>query len=341
MWTRKALKAKAKASLKMNYWKTVLVALLLMAIGGGGASAAGSAGGSTAERVSSQNTTTYELNETTDYEDLDELIGELEETQTPSDDLDDPDELPAPIADMLEQEQGHETSNTLSPAVIGTLIIAFLVLLLVVIAVAMTISAFVLNPLEMGAKRFFALNLNQRAEMKEVVWAFDHNYREVVKTLFWRDIYTLLWGLLLIIPGFVKAYEYRMIPYLLADDPTMTKERAFAESKRMMQGNKWRAFVLDLSFIGWELLSVLTLGILAIFYVAPYIDMTNAALYEALRYGDGQPEDPSYTYDEPTTLTPASQVPVPPFAEADAPVPVWNDALEAADGFDTPTLPEA
>lgn len=53
-----------------------------------------------------------------------------------------------------------------------------------------------------------------------------------------------------------------MIPYLLADNPQMTKEQAFAESKRMMQGQKWKAFVLDLSFIGWYILSGLTLEFL-------------------------------------------------------------------------------
>lgn len=87
-----------------------------------------------------------------------------------------------------------------------------------------------------------------------------------------------------IIPGIVKSYEYQMIPYLLADNPQMTKEEAFAESKRMMQGQKWNAFVLDLSFIGWDILSGMTMGILGIFYVQPYKDGTHAALYEALRY---------------------------------------------------------
>ena len=76
-----------------------------------------------------------------------------------------------------------------------------------------------------------------------------------------------------------------MIPYLLAENPQMTKEQAFAESKQMMQGQKWRAFVLDLSFIGWDILSGMTLGILGIFYVQPYIEATHAALYERLRYG--------------------------------------------------------
>ena len=104
--------------------------------------------------------------------------------------------------------------------------------------------------------------------------------------MFFRDLYTVLWTLLLIIPGIVKSYEYQMIPYLLAENPQMTKEQAFAESKRMMTGQKWRAFVLDLSFIGWNILSALTLGILGIFYVQPYMDATHAALYETHRYGN-------------------------------------------------------
>ena len=52
-----------------------------------------------------------------------------------------------------------------------------------------------------------------------------------------------------------------------------------------MNGNKWKAFVLDLSFIGWKLLSLLTCGVLDIFFVTPYIASTDAALYEAIKYG--------------------------------------------------------
>ena len=92
-------------------------------------------------------------------------------------------------------------------------------------------------------------------------------------------------SLLCIIPGIVKGYEYRMIPYLLADHPEMTKDEAFAASKEMMMGQKWNAFVLDLSFIGWDILSSMTFGILDIFYVMPYKMSTNAALYEAIKYG--------------------------------------------------------
>ena len=84
-------------------------------------------------------------------------------------------------------------------------------------------------------------------------------------------------------PGIIKAYEYRMIPYILAENPDIDTKEAFARSKEMMTGNKWDAFVLDLSFLGWILLSVCTCGILAIFWVNPYMYMTDAELYVALK----------------------------------------------------------
>lgn len=86
-----------------------------------------------------------------------------------------------------------------------------------------------------------------------------------------------------VIPGIVKAYEYRMIPYILAENPQMSYKDAFAESKRMMTGNKWKAFVLDWSFILWDILAIFTCGILMIFYVRPYQELTNAEFYHALK----------------------------------------------------------
>ena len=90
-----------------------------------------------------------------------------------------------------------------------------------------------------------------------------------------------------------------MIPYILAENPGITRKEAFAHSKMLMKGNKWNAFVLDLSFIGWFILSGFTCGILAIFYVGPYYNATCAALYDVLEHGnrmagmDQPPVDPT------------------------------------------------
>ena len=74
---------------------------------------------------------------------------------------------------------------------------------------------------------------------------------------FLQGLYIALWSLLLVIPGIVKIYSYAMTPYIMAEHPSLTANEAITESRRIMDGNKWRLFCLDFSFIGWELLCVL------------------------------------------------------------------------------------
>lgn len=74
---------------------------------------------------------------------------------------------------------------------------------------------------------------------------------------FLQGLYVALWSLLLLIPGVVKAYSYAMTPYIMAEHPGLTANEAITESRRIMDGNKWRLFCLDLSFLGWELLCTL------------------------------------------------------------------------------------
>ena len=93
---------------------------------------------------------------------------------------------------------------------------------------------------------------------------------------------TSLWSLLLIVPGIIKGIEYSMSFYILADNPDWSASDARNESIRIMQGNKWRYFCLQMIFIVWILLSVLTLGILCI-WLAPYMYAANAAFYEEVK----------------------------------------------------------
>ncbi|MFR3783818.1 MAG: DUF975 family protein [Clostridia bacterium] len=82
----------------------------------------------------------------------------------------------------------------------------------------------------------------------------------------------------------MKSYEYTMIPYILAENPKIQRKKAFKLSKKMMKGgNKWKTFILDLSFLGWELLSIFTFGLLNIFYINPYKVATTVELYEVLK----------------------------------------------------------
>ena len=146
---------------------------------------------------------------------------------------------------------------------------------------------FVGNVLEVGGKRFFILNQRERASVGTVMDGFKSgHYGNIVLTMFLRDIFIFLWALLLIVPGIIKAYEYRMIPYI----PGMNYKEAFAISKRMMTGQKLETFLMDFSFIGWYLLSGITCGLVGIFYVTPYVEASFAELYSfnrAKAYAEG------------------------------------------------------
>ena len=95
---------------------------------------------------------------------------------------------------------------------------------------------------------------------------------------FLRGLYTFLWMLLLVIPGIIAAFNYAMVPYVLAENPELTASEALARSKALMRGNRWRLFCLGFSFIGWGLLAGLTLGIGNLFLV-PYQQAATAAFY--------------------------------------------------------------
>ena len=136
-------------------------------------------------------------------------------------------------------------------------------------------------------KRFFTFeNLYSVPGPGKLLSVFrSGNYGNIVKTMFLRDLYLVLWTLLFIIPGVVKSYEYKMIPYLLAEYPDMSTKEVFAKSREMMDGQKMDTFILDLSFIPWSVLSAITAGIVGLFYVSPYKDATYAELYDTLAAG--------------------------------------------------------
>ena len=168
----------------------------------------------------------------------------------------------------------------------ATLIAAF-ALIISVIAVAMVISIvvkiFVWNPLVVGAQKMFLNCKTDSAEYGDLVFGFKNSYGNIAKTMFLKDLFISLWSLLLVIPGIIKGYEYRMVPYILAENPQMSSKDAFAKSKQMMTGNKWNAFVLDLSFLGWVIIMFITCGIAGIFFVNPYVFLTDAELYHELK----------------------------------------------------------
>lgn len=150
----------------------------------------------------------------------------------------------------------------------------------VVILIVLVAKVFVGNLLKMGGYRFFILNQTAQPGTEHclTVSVPDH-YVNIVLTMFLRDLFTTLWSLLLVVPGIVKHYEYLMVPYIIAENPAMDYKEAFQISKQMMDGEKMEAFIMDLSFLGWYLLSAVTCGLLAIFYVNPYVQASFAEMY--------------------------------------------------------------
>lgn len=108
------------------------------------------------------------------------------------------------------------------------------------------------------------------------------DYVRIFLAMLLKSIYILLWALLLIIPGLIKEYSYAMTEFILKDNPDMSGEEAICESMRLMQGHKMQLFLLDLSLIGWLILSILTLGI-GMLFLYPYRCTAYAHFYEDLK----------------------------------------------------------
>ncbi|MBR4493655.1 MAG: DUF975 family protein [Clostridiales bacterium] len=287
-WKRKEIKEKGKNTFKANFWKCVATALILAIVGGGSAGAFGGGGNAVSHRDEDGNTHTINVvdadwNFEFDTDKDENGVGLVLDTGN-----DDQAEAEADVAEAQDEiEAAREELETME--IPTEAMIAFAVVMAVaslfILAIALAVDAFIANPLELGCKRFFRRNLDEPAAMSNIAFAFDSNYKNICKTMFLRDVYIVLWSLLFVIPGIIKSYEYKMIPYLLSENPEMTTEQAFAESKKLMTGNKWKAFVLDLSFILWDIASAATCGLLGLFWVAPYKASTQAALYEAIKYG--------------------------------------------------------
>lgn len=108
------------------------------------------------------------------------------------------------------------------------------------------------------------------------------DFGRIFFTTLLMEVYTILWMLLLIVPGIVKACSYGMTPFILRDEPDMKYNAAIEKSMAMMEGHKMQYFLLGLSFIGWGILACLTLGI-GFLFLFPYMYTAYAAFYEDVK----------------------------------------------------------
>lgn len=125
-----------------------------------------------------------------------------------------------------------------------------------------------------------------RGETPSVGATFDgfRIYGKAVGTMFVKELYVFLWSLLFIIPGIIKGYAYSMVPYIIYENPNLTPNQAIKMSEKMTDGYKGDLFVFYLSYIGWNLLSAITGGLVGLLYVNPYIGVAHAGVYEELKW---------------------------------------------------------
>ena len=178
---------------------------------------------------------------------------------------------------VLGQVDPAELDSTMA---IGALVLNGVVIISAIIGALFSI--FVTNAITVGVSNYFIKNTDSKPSFMDAFSGLRVKYSRNIGTLLLAGIKTVLWSILFIIPGIIKTYEYAIIPYILADDTEISSKDAFKKAKQMMKGNKWRLFKLELSFIGWFILCVLTLGI-GTFFLIPYVNAAYAEFYVELK----------------------------------------------------------
>lgn len=260
MWTREELKTRSKNFLRKNYLQAFIVCLIVSLLTG---------------NVYNRNTYKHELNYNYQY-DNDRHLNPYER------DADHHKFLNDKFDRGLRDFGMNNFPKILGVSIVPMLFLGFGILSFIL---GILIKIFITNILDVGQAKFFLNAIRGDVQVANMLKVFSQdNYLEIVKTQFKRDLFIFLWSLLFLIPGFIKYYEYRMISYILAENPDISSSEAFEMSKEMTYGHKLDMFILNLSFIGWYILGSLVLGIGHLF-VNPYLETTYACLYDKLKSG--------------------------------------------------------
>ena len=187
----------------------------------------------------------------------------------------------------VSEEDATYTAESFAEFVNSIPPIAWLILaavLMVSFVIGICVSILVSNVILVGSSRYFLENREHKTGVSQLFYGFQNGrYSRTVWVMFLRSLYVFGWSLLFLIPGIIKSYSYMMVPYIMAENTYLDKERVFQLSSKMMEGHKMEAFVLECSFIGWFLLAAFSGGILNILYVNPYLHATFAEFYSAVK----------------------------------------------------------
>lgn len=163
------------------------------------------------------------------------------------------------------------------------------------ILLAFVYQVFVSNILIIGERRFFLENRSYRqTPISKIFFLYKLCYvLHPAWIMFCRSLFQLLWNIT-IIGGIIKHYEYILIPYIVAENPKISRKEAFTLSRQLMRRNKWKLFIFDLSFLGWNFLSLCTLGLLGYIFVHPYMTACRTEFYATLRRNYVLSRSPGY-----------------------------------------------
>lgn len=167
------------------------------------------------------------------------------------------------------------------------LFLASLIVSLIIGGTAYIFVGFILaGPLTVGLNLVYLRTYRGDEPRIEIVFEpFSKSFVNSLVAFLLKSVFTFLWSLLLVIPGIIKSYAYAMTEHILADNPEMDGIDAITESRKMMDGHKWRLFCLHFSFIGWMILGILTFGI-GMFFLTPYLQAATTAFYLELKGED-------------------------------------------------------
>ena len=173
--------------------------------------------------------------------------------------------------------------NWLMSAVAGLIYMAIACVCSAIPMVGWILSIVVGLPISWGLYiMFYQLYRDRKLPSLDSLFIGFQDFGRILGTMLLANVYTFLWTLLLIVPGVIKACSYAMTPYILREHPELSYNAAIEKSMAMMEGHKMKFFLLCLSFIGWAILCMLTLGI-GYLFLMPYMYTSMAAFYEDLK----------------------------------------------------------
>ncbi len=288
MWKTKELKRNARAALRANYWRCIIVCLLILALAGGlnfprPEETMNSLGSLTELSQLNYKATTHT-----------QIVNEVARGMF-GQSLD----IWTEVGQVSRAQNGALASIFNNATASGSFIFGLLnavnqlffkdgIWPAVIIGIGAIFTfayyLFVKNILQVGKYRFYLENRRySESHVNRLLYVYQiRRTRKVALVMFLRALYTVLWSLTLV-GGVIKYYSYRMVPLIVAENPDISPKDALRLSRSMMAGNKWACFLFDASFFGWFLLSFLSARILGILYITPYYTAANAELYMELR----------------------------------------------------------